>query len=119
KDMKAQYNRTASVQHSVDGTFAYRKGTYKFISHGSSGGWSFPRPSDQEALDTLPPYQLYNLANDPAEILNLYISQRDLAQQMKAELENIIVNGRSTPGPSQRNDDAYDGNWPQLQFMQD
>ena len=45
--------REATVHHSIDGSFAIRKGDWKLIMCPSSGGWSFPKPNNKEALDSL------------------------------------------------------------------
>lgn len=51
--------REATVHHSINGSFAIRKGDWKLILAAGSGGWSFPTPGKAE--EGLPPLQLYNL----------------------------------------------------------
>lgn len=40
--------REATVHHSINGSFAIRKGEWKLILAAGSGGWSFPRPGKAE-----------------------------------------------------------------------
>ena len=118
KYMKNEPLREATVHHSINGSFAIRKGDWKLIMCPGSGGWSFPRPGkDQSAIDTLPPIQLYNLAEDPAEMNNLQVEHQDKVEELKSLLVTYIENGRSTPGLPQENDAVADGKWPQVDFM--
>ena len=71
EETKNQYKRNFTIHHSINGSFAIRKGDFKFIFCSGSGGWSFPQPSKKETLG-LPKFQLYNLKEDPGEINNLY-----------------------------------------------
>ena len=48
--------------------------------------------------------QLYNLAQDPGEKENLQDRYPERVQQMKALLEKMVVEGRSTPGELLKND---------------
>ncbi len=108
--------REATVHHSIDGSFAIRKGNWKLILCPGSGGWSVPRPDDPEANEGLPGYQLYNLKNDPGEKENLLASHPDVVQDLKSLLTKYIEEGRSTPGKSQSNDNI-DGEWKQIGWM--
>jgi arylsulfatase A len=65
---KATPLREAIVHHSINGSFAIRQGDWKLIMCPGSGGWSFPRPGNQAALDTLPAIQLYDLEERPFRI---------------------------------------------------
>jgi hypothetical protein len=40
--------REATVHHSINGSFASRKGDWKLIFAAGSGGWSFPTPGKAE-----------------------------------------------------------------------
>ena len=108
-------DRPDIINHSIDGSFAYRKGDWKFIPVPHSGGWSFPKPWNKAALDSLPPMQLYNLADDPSESRNLYAENPELVNEMKAALKSYIERGRSTEGPVLQND-STDGKWKQIDF---
>ncbi|WP_339757463.1 arylsulfatase [Algoriphagus aquimarinus] len=110
----SQAQRESIVHHSIDGSFAYRKGDYKAIFTAGSGGWSFPKPND-EAIKSLPPFQLYNLASDIGEENNLQAEQAALLEQYRLELAKIVSDGRSTSGAPQKNDGP--ATWPQLSWM--
>ncbi len=106
--------REATVHHSVNGSFAIRKGPWKLILCPGSGGWSDPKP-DAPEIGSLPPFQLYNLGKDPGESLNLSGEHPELVEELSSLLREYIHKGRSTPGPEQ----AYTAseNWPGLSWM--
>lgn len=108
--------REATVHHSINGSFAIRQENWKFILCPGSGGWSFPTPEDNEALDSIPKYQLYNLKNDPGETTNLIASNNKKAEELKSLLIKYIVEGRSTPGTIQKND-SINFKWKQIEFI--
>lgn len=107
--------REATVHHSITGEFAIRKGDWKLLVSPSSGGWSFPKPSDKKALAGLLPMQLYNIKNDPGEKNNLYASQQAIADQLLTLLRSYITKGRSVPGENQFNETT--GRWKQLETI--
>ncbi len=109
--------RESIVHHSINGSFAYRKGDYKAIFCPGSGGWSFPRPRDKAAIDSLPKFQLYNLSSDIGEEHNLQDKKPELLEQYRKELSQIVLNGRSTEGTKQNNDGPE--RWSQLEWMND
>jgi hypothetical protein len=45
----------------------------------------------------VPSYQLFNLDDDPAEKINVADAHPEVAMQLQAKLEKIIVNGRTRP----------------------
>ena len=114
KDKSEEYQRESTVHHSIDGEFAIRQDQWKLIMCAGSGGWSWPRKNDA-AIDTLPDYQLYNLAEDIAEQGNLIDTNPQKAADLQQLLEQIIHNGRSTEGPAQSNDQVAE--WPQIHWM--
>lgn len=93
------------VHHSVNGRFAIRHGKWKLALCPGSGGWSQPR-DPQAAKQGLPPMQLYDLEADLGEQTNLVEKHPEVAQQLRRKLEQIVVEGRSSPGKAQRNDTA-------------
>jgi len=110
--------REATIHHSINGSFAIRKGDWKLIMCPDSGGWSYPKPErDQKIINTLPPIQLYNLKEDPSETTNLQASHTEKVKELKSLLIKYINNGRSTPGIPQKND-SIDFNWSQIDFIQ-
>lgn len=88
--------RTNVVSQSMRGLLAIRNGTWKLILGPGSGGWGEGR-DDQ-------PAQLYNLADDIAESRNLYAENPQRVAELTDLMGSIVSRGRSTPGPTQRND---------------
>ena len=106
--------REATVHHSIEGRFAIRQGDWKLILWPGSGGWSVPRTPEE--LQGLPAMQLYNLRKDPAEQQNVVKEHPEKVEELEALLNKYITEGRSTPGPSQKNDGPPQ--WAQLDWMQ-
>ncbi|MEI7899764.1 MAG: arylsulfatase [bacterium] len=90
--------RASAVNCSANGVPALRKGPWKLILAPGSGGWT--KGGDGQ------PLQLYNLADDLGETNNLAAAQPARVAAMKALLEKLIADGRSTPGQPQENDVA-------------
>lgn len=117
KNTKDQHARTTLISHSVYGNFAIRQGDWKLILCPGSGGWSYPNPKkDTIAIKSLPPFQLYNLKEDPKESKNLYATNKSKVEELKNTLTKQIQEGRSTKGIPQQND-AIDFEWKQIDFM--
>ena len=95
--------REAVVHHSINGSFAIRRGNWKLALCADSGGWSSPRPNSAEARG-LPDVQLYDLASDIGEQHNVQAQHPDVVASLTALLEEYVADGRSTPGPVQSND---------------
>ena len=108
--------REYTIHHSINGSFAIRKGDWKLIVCPGSGGWSYPRPQDikSEKLD-VPAMQLYNLKDDIGETKNLIVEHPEKASELKAALKKIILDGRSTPGAFQKNDGMT--GWKQIESI--
>jgi arylsulfatase A len=103
----------AVIHHSFDGHFAIRKGKWKLNMLRGSGGSLEPKliePAEGEAL-----YELYDMDNDPSETTNLYFEHPEIVEELKAEITDIIRNGRSTPGAPQ---DFVRDNWGQVTWME-
>ncbi len=84
------------IHHSIGGRFAIRRGDWKFIAAKGSGGWS--KGDDGKSS------QLYNLADDRGESVNLVGANPEVAAELLKLLETAVANGRTTPGPKQEND---------------
>jgi arylsulfatase A-like enzyme len=104
------------VHHSSMGRFAIRQGKWKLIFAHGSAGWSAPRES-QAIQQGLPPIQLYDLAADPKEQKNLQAELPRKVAELTILLRKLVEDGRSTPGPKQRNDTG--NSWPQLPWVDD
>ncbi|HEX8912905.1 MAG TPA: arylsulfatase, partial [Humisphaera sp.] len=87
--------REATVHHSIDGSFAIRKGKWKLIEAKGSGGWSLPAPKAKD----LPPVQLYDMQADPAETKNVQAENTAVVAELTALLEKYKAEGRSVPKP--------------------
>ena len=97
--------RAATVHHSINGSFAIRKGDFKLIMCPDSGGWSYPQPGkDNTIIASLPKMQLFNLKSDPGEQHNLINSYPEKVEELKQLLNKTIVEVRSTRGTKQQND---------------
>lgn len=89
--------RENGVSASIGGTPAVRNGTWKYIPATGSGGWGRGGDPSQSV-------QLYNLADDLGETKNLAAAMPEKVGEMKALLEKLITDGRSTRGVVQKND---------------
>lgn len=101
---RAQDARGITIHHSINGSFAIRRGNWKLCLCPGSGGWSAPRPNVALKNDKLPPVQLYNLETDPAEQANVQDRHPDVVAELVGLLAQAIKNGRTTPGPRLEND---------------
>ena len=76
--------RAAVTHHSVKGMFAIRDGRWKLVAGNGSGGREDPIGQPFER-----PYQLFDIASDPSEQLNVYDQHPTVAQRLERELERI------------------------------
>ncbi|MEO6755634.1 MAG: arylsulfatase [Chthoniobacteraceae bacterium] len=106
--------REATVHHSINGSFAIRKGPWKLLLSADSGGWSKPRPG-KDSVKGLPPVQLFDLSKDPGETTNLQAEHPEIVAELQALLTRYIKDGRSTPGEKQTNDGPE--RWRQIDWM--
>ena len=84
--------RAPLVHHSVSGMFAVRDGRYKLVAGNGSGGREEPKGEPFGR-----PYQLYDLAADPAERNDVLEEHPAVARRLEAVLEELRSNGRSRP----------------------
>ncbi len=112
----SNFLREATVHHSINGSFAIRKGNWKLIFCPDSGGWSEPRPNS-EHVKGLPKFQLYDLNNDPEEEHNLYGKNPEVFNDLKKLMISYIENGRSNQGGKVTNEPGFGNNWKQLEVF--
>ena len=86
-----------------------------------SGGWSPPTATpgqylktEAADLSTLPPFQLYDLMNDPAESVNLVAKHPEIVQRLGRQLRDHILRGRDAQGDRPAIDIRA---WPQLVWL--
>jgi len=99
----ATTGRDTLISHSIGGSFAIRQGPWKLCLCGGSGGWSAPREGEAKKKG-LPPMQLYNLSDDPAETTNLIDDEPEKVETLLLLLDEQVRGGRCTPGPKLKND---------------
>jgi arylsulfatase A-like enzyme len=109
------FDRESIVHHSINGSFAIRKGDWKLIMDAGSGGWSFPTLAQVVEIDTLPTVQLYNLTTDPTESINLQETEPLKVAELTKLLTKLVEEGRSTTGATQTNDPT--DKWTQIWWM--
>ncbi|MEM7235030.1 MAG: sulfatase-like hydrolase/transferase, partial [Planctomycetota bacterium] len=104
--------RATVVHHSINGSFALRRGKWKLVFCPGSGGWSSPRPKRVKDLRKLSPeqrkklqwVQLFDLTEDRSEQKNVAGEHPEVVKRMTAEIRDQIDRGRSTEGERQQND---------------
>lgn len=96
--------RPFTIHHSINGSFAIRKGPWKLCLCPGSGGWSAPRPQAALKDPNLPPVQLYHLPSDPSERQNLQAAHPEVVADLVADLAHAIQSGRTRHGLPVAND---------------
>jgi arylsulfatase A len=91
------------IFHSGSGVFAVRKGDWIFIQ-GTSGSGSGNQIISQDSLKSAG--QLYNLAEDPYQEINLWKDNPSLRDSLNALLENV----KNHPGSNQKYIKSYGSN---------
>lgn len=78
-------NRGAVIHHSVNGDFAIRKGSWKYITINHGGGWGNTRDFGMPILPVQEdiPGQLYNIDEDIYEENNLYNEHSVIVKELK------------------------------------
>ena len=93
--------RAGVIHHSISGHFGYREGKWKLLLAKGSGGWSSPNEKESKKA---PIAQLYDIEADPGETTTLYGAQPKVAGRLLKQLESDVTRGRSTEGPTAKND---------------
>jgi arylsulfatase A-like enzyme len=112
----ASASRTVLVESSINGSFGLREGKWKLALCPDSGGWSFPRPG-KDSTDGMPRFQLFDVAVDPAEKTNVPGQHPEIVQRLGGMMRDYIVNGRSTPGASQKSTPVK--SWQQTKWLEE
>jgi len=101
--------REATVHHSAQGKFAIRKGDWVLIA--AKTGDDNGKQGEPDWFQKRREYQpheasgeLYNLATDPTQRVNRYEDEPEMVEQLAALLKRYVQEGRSTPGPTLKND---------------
>jgi arylsulfatase A len=101
--------REATVHHSGQGKFAIRKGEWVLIfaptgddnrKQGEPAWFRIDRGYERHAEVG----ELYNLATDPTQKRNCYATETAKVAELSGLMTRYVVDGRSTPGPKQKND---------------
>ncbi|MCP4771158.1 MAG: arylsulfatase [Planctomycetes bacterium] len=80
--------RDSIVHHSLDGTFAIRRGKWKLVVDNLGSG-GFSKPSKVAPKEGGPRGQLYDLESDPKETTNLWAMEPELVKALSQELEAV------------------------------
>jgi arylsulfatase A len=101
------------MHHSFTGHFAIREGAWKLnLFRGSGGSLA---PVLVEVADGDAPFELYHMKHDWRETTNVQTNHPEVVTRLKDLATKIVRNGRSTPGPVQKNDG--DALWPELTWI--
>lgn len=101
--------REATVHHSAQGKFAIRQGEWVLILAPTGDDNSKKGEPDWfKKARRYPAHskagELFNLTKDPTQKTNLYEAEPEKVRKLAALMERYVVDGRSTPGPKQKND---------------
>lgn len=96
--------RKGIIHHSINGNFGFRSGKWKYIMTNGSGGWNSTLGMPGFKINKSVKGQLYDMSSDTLEKKNLFRKNPEIAQLMKKQMQDIVENGRSTPGINQKND---------------
>lgn len=101
--------REATVHHTAQGKFAIRKGDWVLIlaPTGDDNGKQGEPPwfrADRGHKPHSERGELYNLAEDPGQKQNRYATEPAKVTELASLMERYVTEGRSTPGPKQKND---------------
>jgi arylsulfatase A len=80
----------------TNGTYALRVGSWKLLRHDNKSAHNLVVES-RLATTKVPQYQLFNLADDPAEKMNVIEQYPEIASRLQQQLQTIIEQGLSRP----------------------
>ena len=107
--------REDMIYESGKGYLSIRTSGLKLIFHGGSGGWGYP--NSLADLGKLPAMQLFDLASDPSEKVNIIGDKRydDEVKRLIKQARKYVRDGRSTPGTAVPNDTG--NKWSQIHLL--
>jgi len=89
------------LTQSLRGQFQIRQGNWKYLDHTGSGGNNYDReilrPYALPEMAPDAPGQLYNLADDPGEKINLFFTEASKREELQNLLHHLKSSGRSAP----------------------
>ncbi|QEF99181.1 Arylsulfatase precursor [Stieleria maiorica] len=80
----------------ANGTYGLRAGKWKLHRYGKKTARNVVVETEL-ANTQVPPFQLFNLEEDPAETTNVIGDHAEIASELKQQLDDIITQGRSRP----------------------
>ncbi|MCB1226854.1 MAG: arylsulfatase [Verrucomicrobiales bacterium] len=89
--------RQSLLLESGGGTMMLRQGNWKYLDRLGSGGFSEPRKVKPEPGG--PEGQLYDLAADPGEQTNLWLTDPERVEQMRKQLSRLVAMPGTRPQP--------------------
>ena len=81
----------AVIHHSSSGEFSIRSGRWKLCFCPGSGGWSTPRGQKQAKKLELPPFQLYDMWEDPSEEKNLAVEMPEKVIELTTLFRHVVA----------------------------
>jgi arylsulfatase A-like enzyme len=96
--------RGGVVYHSDAGFYSIRDGRWKLVLH-EEGGTRRKNPKDKDSpVANAGSTQLFDMSADPTERVSVAHENQNIVQRLAGQLQKVIDNGRSTPGPAQHNE---------------
>jgi arylsulfatase A-like enzyme len=99
-----QLHRGGVVYHSDAGFYAIRDGRWKLILHEAGGTRRVNPKAVDDPVQNPGEIQLFDMQSDPSERINLAVENPETVKRLARLLEKYIDEGRSTPGPVQKNE---------------
>ena len=101
--------REATVHHSGQGKFAIRRGDWVLIlaptgDDNRKQGEPQWFQKDRGYVPHTQAGELFNLTTDPTQKHNVYAAETEKVNELTTLMERYVTEGRSTPGPKQKND---------------
>lgn len=101
--------REATVHHSGQGKFAIRRGDWVLIlaptgDDNRKNGEPAWFQTDRGYTAHTEAGELFNLKADPTQKNNIYATETAKVHELASLMEKYVADGRSTPGPKQKND---------------